>query len=299
MQSSVSRVTDTLEKFVGKVKTQEPWVIAVGVTSVVVASGLFVWNVVLAPADGPKHMNDEQKALAQQSIVTVDSKTYVVRPISRSDISAASQALTEGHRNDKLLIDAASASFTPQRREGAMSWLFSTLLKATIPTSYGAVPLMTVGGEAAAVWLPRGADVSLNALLYHGAWQYFWRYSGWDRRGRFLGYAEACRANRKRIMKAHLGRYLYCLTAGVRAGAPSSFLSAVIVPATQLADRLGVPCYTELTDPSQRPVFESLGFKLQEETVLYDIPLALYVRQPVSASATSSSAGGAGSRGTR
>jgi hypothetical protein len=39
-----------------------------------------------------------------------------------------------------------------------------------------------------------------------------WQYSGWTRRGRFLGYSEVIREVRRRIMRSHGNDYFYLLT---------------------------------------------------------------------------------------
>jgi hypothetical protein len=57
-----------------------------------------------------------------------------------------------------------------------------------------------------------GNDVSLLQAALNGGLAYMWRYSGWTRRGRFLGYSEVIREVRRRIMRSHGDDYFYLLT---------------------------------------------------------------------------------------
>ena len=136
---------------------------------------------------------------------------------------------------------------------------------------------------------PSGNDVSLMQVVLSGGLGYIWQYSGWARRGRFLGYAEVIREVRARIMRARGAErsFFYLLT---YAHAPAlskaegaAQLAAVISPVTARADERGEPCYLEVSNAADVPFFESLGFaKLQGEGFkLFGVPqVAILVREP-------------------
>ena len=131
--------------------------------------------------------------------------------------------------------------------------------------------------------------MSLLQLALSGGFGYIWRYSGWDRRGRFLGYAEVIREVRKRIMgtRGHSGAYFYLLTyaalpeLGAAEGAAQ--LGAVVKPVTDRADARAEPCYVEVSDPKDVPFFETHGFAaLEGEGLsLFSVPkVTIMVRAP-------------------
>jgi hypothetical protein len=57
-----------------------------------------------------------------------------------------------------------------------------------------------------------GRDISHGALAWHGAWAYPFRFSGWERRGRWFGYSDVIRAVKSRLMAGHDGDYFYLLS---------------------------------------------------------------------------------------
>jgi len=69
-----------------------------------------------------------------------------------------------------------------------------------------------------------------------GGWQYLWRYSGFDRRGRFPGYSQVINAYRDRLIgkEGHQGAYFYLLTYARRpeltATEGAAQLTAVVKP---------------------------------------------------------------------
>lgn len=111
------------------------------------------------------------------------------------------------------------------------------LLRASAPSSTGSIPLQTAGSKAVAVWWSQGTELSLLQVALHGGWQYVWRYSGWDRRGRFPGYSEVISSVRARIMASHENAFFYLLTYARRpelteADAKAQ-LAAVVLPVTK------------------------------------------------------------------
>lgn len=131
--------------------------------------------------------------------------------------------------------------------------------------------------------------MSLSQVMLSGGLGYIWQYSGWDRRGRFLGYAEVIREVRARIMRARGAErnYFYLLTyahtPSLSKAEGAAQLAAVITPVTERADALGEACYLEISNSTDVPFFEGLGFsKLEGEGFkLFGVPqVAILVREP-------------------
>ena len=132
--------------------------------------------------------------------------------------------------------------------------------------------------------------MSLLQLALAGGLGYLRRYSGWTRRGRFLGYAEVIREVRARIMRTRGadGAYFYLLTYAARpelgAAEGAAQLGAVIKPVTDRADARAEPCYVEVSDPADVPFFETHGFAALpgEGLSLFSVPkVTIMVREPV------------------
>lgn len=87
------------------------------------------------------------------------------------------------------------------------------------------------------VFVLAGQQLAYDTLGYNGAWEYIWRFSGWDRRGRFPGYSTLIRIVKERMMAGHEGAYFYLLTyahnAGLSVDAARLELHGVIVPVLQ------------------------------------------------------------------
>lgn len=81
-----------------------------------------------------------------------------------------------------------------------------------------------------------GHQLSLLQVGLSGGWQYLWRYSGFDRRGRFPGYSQVINAYRDRLIgkEGHQGAYFYLLTYARRpeltATEGAAQLTAVVKP---------------------------------------------------------------------
>ena len=84
--------------------------------------------------------------------------------------------------------------------------------------------------------------MSLQQVALNGGLAYMWRYSGWTRRGRFLGYSEVIREVRRRIMRSHGDDYFYLLTyahhPALSDADAAAQLAAVVKPVTDRV-RLG------------------------------------------------------------
>ncbi|RYG40150.1 hypothetical protein EON68_04575 [archaeon] len=78
-----------------------------------------------------------------------------------------------------------------------------------------------------------GIEISLPTLAANGAWQYLCRFSGWERRGRFLGYSEIIRAVKRRVLAGFETSHFYLMTYGLRPSADRASLKAVILPICQ------------------------------------------------------------------
>lgn len=160
-------------------------------------------------------------------------------------------------------------------RAGALKWLYRVVLRSLVPSSYGAVPLATAGNQAVALWYPGGYELKSSSLLFHGALGFVYRFSGWDRRGRFLNYSSLIRKVKARIMAGHEGAFFYLLTYATAPGLSAvdrrHQLHAVLLPVLQRADRLGQPAYVEVTNAADVPEFEALGFKRVEEGRTFEL----------------------------
>lgn len=237
-------------------------------------------------------------------------------------------------------------SFKPEKREASLRWLYSVLLRASAPSSTGSIPLQTAGSKAVAVWWSQGTELSLLQVALHGGWKYVWRYSGWDRRGRFPGYSEVISSVRGRLMANHENAFFYLLTYARRPelteAEAKQQLAAVVLPVTKRvrslrekgsitvyshakwaawlsiwspllplplplpipshlpasphhcfcpcldslctvqADERGQPCYVEVTNAADVPLFESFGFTARpgEITPLFGVKFTVMTRSP-------------------
>lgn len=238
---------------------------------VVVVGGLALYSWLSAPKTGRKYMNDDQERFAEPFSVAVDGRTIAVQPATPADIASSAACLASANVNEPVLVQCGAETADVAAREGALRWLYGVMLRAALPSSTGSVVLRTAGSEATAVWFPKGGDISTNALANAGAWAYIWKYSGWERRGRFPGYSDAIKLRRHRIMAEHEGAFFYLLTSGVRPDVADarSYHTAVVQPVLDLADALGMPCYVEATSEATRDFFTSLGFAQVEAFLLF------------------------------
>jgi hypothetical protein len=147
----------------------------------VVVLGYYGAKVVFGARTGPKHCNDDQKAMLKRQEVTVGSETVVVEPITCS--KPAADTLARYNVDDPMIINCGAEKFPREKREVSLRWLYGVVLRAAIPTSQGCIPLQTAGSKAVAVWFSKGKELSMLQVALQGGWQYLWRYSGWDRRG--------------------------------------------------------------------------------------------------------------------
>jgi len=157
-----------------------------------------------------------------------------------------------------LIAHLASQNLGGGARLRAEAWLARTFLQALIAPNRGNIILATSGYEAVAVWRTRGAlcscgpggslcfchvcsgagseNVDVGSLLLLGAWQYMFRLSGWERRGRLPGFSSVLTANRHRLMHPHGKSFFHLLSATVRPGVDDAavYLAAVVQPLCQL-----------------------------------------------------------------
>ena len=177
------------------------------------------------------------------------------------------------------------------RSSSAVARSCARMLEAITPCSHSCSrfrPPLLLRGSA-------GNDVSLLQVALNGGLSYMWRYSGWTRRGRFLGYSEVIREVRRRIMRSHGDDYFYLLTyahhPALSDADAAAQLAAVVKPVTDRvrwnggrgarcarwprrgfptaslprrppprltsqADALAQPCYLELTNLVHVAMFE-------------------------------------------
>lgn len=271
MAAYLDKAAAFVERLVEKAKGGDKAVIAAGAAAAVVGL-VVVGSLLLAPGDGEKYMTPEQKALqlAPITVTTGAGKTATVARVDRKAIRDAAGVLAAANKANPLYVAAGKESFDEAARERALHWLFSVLLRATVPSSSGAITLRTTDASAAtnavAIWFPRGKTVDSSTLFKAGGWQFVWKYSGWERRGRIFGYGTAIQAVRSSPghCGGHEGAYFYLLAYGVNAAAPAedrqAALDAVVLPVTKQADALSQPCYVEVTLSRDIPLFEALGF---------------------------------------
>lgn len=253
------------------------------------ALALFTAKQVLKARDGEKYLNDDQKALCKKQRVKVAEGVEVdVEPITTRSCSyrPAAECLAASHVEDPMIKACGAESFKPEKREASLRWLYSVLLRASAPSSTGSIPLQTAGSKAVAVWWSQGTELSLLQVALHGGWKYVWRYSGWDRRGRFPGYSEVISSVRGRLMANHENAFFYLLTYARRPelteAEAKQQLAAVVLPVTKRADERGQPCYVEVTNAADVPVFESFGFTARpgEITPLFGVKFTVMTRSP-------------------
>lgn len=261
------------EGIVKRAKSGDKVVLAVGAAAAAATALVVVGSFLLAPADGEKHMCEEQKALqlAPTTVTVTGGKAATVARVARADIAAAAGVLAAANKANPLYIACGKESFDEAARERALHWLFSVLLRSTVPSSTGAITLRTTdSNNAVAIWFPRGKTVCSSTLFKVGGWQFVWKYSGWDRRGRIFGYGTAIQAVRSSPghMGGAEGAYFYLLAYGINSAAPAAerqaALDAVVLPVTAKADALKQSCYVEVTLAADIPLFESLGFTVAD-----------------------------------
>lgn len=167
-----------------------------------------------------------------------------VHVVSALELLPYESALPAAPPSLLLLLPAAFAllqSFKPEKREASLRWLYGVLLRASAPSSTGSIPLQTAGSKAVAVWWSQGTELSLLQVALHGGWKYVWRYSGWDRRGRFPGYSEVISSVRARLMASHENAFFYLLTYARRPelseAEAKQQLAAVVLPVTKRVRR--------------------------------------------------------------
>lgn len=85
-----------------------------------------------------------------------------------------------------------------------------------------------------------GGEVNPGTLLMLGAWQFSFRYTGWERRGRLDLWSQAVQPRRKRIMQNHMGAYYYLMLVSARTEITNKHeqLIAVILPVLQRVSRI-------------------------------------------------------------
>lgn len=261
MQALFTDLSAKAAGFVGKVKAGDKVAVA---ASVMLATGavLYVASALMGPSDSPKVMTPEQSVIASGVTVDVDGTSVKVTRVTKKDIAGSAATLAAGNVNSPFLKACGEEDTSDETRERSLRWLFSVLLKSTVPAGYGALCIRTESNNAVAIWFPRGKDINFGTLTINGAWEYVWRFSGWSRRGRWPGFGQALQARRQRMMAKHKDAFYYLLTAGAKPGAEGvKGLKAVIKAGVERAQADKQPCYAEATDSVTKSVLESLGFR--------------------------------------
>lgn len=286
MQKALERVQDVCTK------ARSGDALSIAIVGISLGAAWKLTSYLLSPGDGKKYMNKDQLALSDTKSVKVDSgRSITVRRVFNNDISAASKVLAESANTDPLMLACSSERMDEKAKTKAFSWIFSTLLKASVPSSYGAAPLMSMEKDnepgAVALWFPNGGDVSIPAIAYHGGWAYIPRFSGWSRRGRFPGYSEVIRARRQRLMNGYNNKFYYLLSVAastkLTTETAKDHVEAVLKPVIERADEQKVPCYAETSSnegTAVRNALENLGFKMIEPFHLFGATVYIMVRNP-------------------
>lgn len=246
-----------------------------------VAAAGFATRWLLLPRDGP--MTSDQLAFADPIVVDTPAGKKRVRRATPADAAGAADTLSYLAQGDPMMVACAAAGMSAAERQQAMRWVQGAVLSVALPSQSGAICLQTERQEAVAIWLPKGGEVDPAQILLAGGWQFSFRYTGWERRGRLDLWSSAVQPRRRRIMAAHAGAFYYLMLAAVRRDAADAdaCLRAVVLPVLQRADAQGVPCYYECTDPSLLAPLKSLGFKVVEDFTFFEVPVAILRRSAV------------------
>lgn len=190
----------------------------------------------------------------------LESADPLVVTVRRGQERAAADAIAAGHADYPAFRHVFP---DPRRRARALRPFFEATIRDAVP--FGSVLAAASGStvDAVAVWLPPGAfpwtawrkaratPAFVRVLLADPkAFPAFVRYGG----------------NAERVHPAEPHWYLVVLS--VRPEAQRRGLgSRLVEPALGRADREGLPCYLETSDPDNVPFYERFGFSVSEPSL--------------------------------
>eukprot|EP01138_Halocafeteria_seosinensis_P008372 gb/GECG01008555.1/.p1 GENE.gb/GECG01008555.1/~~gb/GECG01008555.1/.p1 ORF type:complete len:313 (+),score=23.04 gb/GECG01008555.1/:1-939(+) len=204
-------------------------------------------------------------------------------PETRKDIKEAAKVFAGWltRSNDPITRACAAKDLNPQQFEGAVQWLFSVLLKETVPVETGCITLEDSKRKAVAVWIPPGYELDEWEFLKSGGYAFLWRFSGWERRMRYLGFGEIVKTRRWRLMKPYQQNYYYLLALGTSEEHLDNPNSAAVVEAVlKQADEAGVPCAVETSKQEAVSFYSRFGFETVEEFSCFGITVYMLIRNP-------------------
>jgi len=289
----------------GPLERLPPWVLAAALAGAAAYAAIAASGV----DRGALAMDKEQAEIAQLT-VCADTGLAVER-VTPARAAAAAAALASGLVDDPMACAVASerlagAAGAPARG-AALGFVLSTVLAEASLAQSGAVCLQTRGAGAVAVWYPNARGIDAGGVMLRGGWQFSFRYTGWERRGRMWMWSECANVRRLRLGPEIATRYepgkargapdyYYLMLAAARAdlepARAAAELRSVLLPVLRLADSQGRFCYVECTDASARlpaggrarlhATYTALGFRdvASEAFTLFGVDVRVMVRAP-------------------
>lgn len=169
--------------------------IGAGVAAGVSVAAYVVKVVFLAPGDGRRYLDDDQGEFVDAFDVATGRGAIKVQRVPTGDVAPAAATLGDYNASTNPMLRAAAREVRPTphphsrgahaalpyaqlpplsalsqilddaARATACRWLYDVMLRSTVPTSYGAIPLQSQDANAVAVWFPKGAyDAASSGL---------------------------------------------------------------------------------------------------------------------------------------
>lgn len=195
-----------------------------------------------------------------------------------------------------------SQGMSAKEFEDALEWLYSMLLRTTVPTHTKFLTLQDDAQTAVAVWVPPGVEVSEWDFIKAGGYAFVWKYAGWQRRQRYLGYGDVVKMRRMRLMRPYDQKYYYLMAFGAKPSSSGAAPTATSTTTTTLTPRLTdnagavavvravldqadaaqLPCIVETAVSAEVDLYQSLGFETVEEFSLFGVVVYMLMRAPAS-----------------
>lgn len=178
-------------------------------------------------------------------------------------------------------LSLVQQDMTNEQFQNAAYWLFSVLLRDTVPVETGCLTLEDSNRHAVAVWIPPGHELDEWEFLKSGGYAFLWKFSGWERRMRYLGFGEIVKTRRWRVMKPFKQHYFYLLALGTtEQHLDNRYSAAVVESVLKKADEAGLPCAVETSKQEAVTFYSRLGFETVEEFSCFGITVYMLVRNP-------------------
>lgn len=278
MEGIMDRVRETASKVVDACK-ENPLAVAAAVTAV---GGLAYVTGVVGPSAQPSSY--QQTFMESRKTETQSGEAVVVRrlPNDRDAIRSAATMLSSGLAGDPMTITCAKQGLAGEKLRASIQWLYEKVLASVTPVDAGAIPIQAVDNEnhpkALAVWYPPGSSFSQYRFLTSGGFAYVWRFSGLDRRMRYLGYGDQVQARRQRIMRAHPDHYYLMVLSSDEGPGADQYATTVLQPVLAAADAKGLRCVAEATSEGTANLLGRHGFNVVEEFALFGVAVKIMVR---------------------